>query len=55
MDTGKVRSISFQHMLYSTPAMHGDPLVIALKPGTTPSAIHVPAHVPIHYQAEEGA
>ena len=32
--------------------MHGEPLVIALKPGTTPSAIHVPAPVPIHYQAE---
>lgn len=34
------------------PAMHGDPLVIAIKPGTTPSAIHVPGPVPIHFQAE---
>ena len=34
------------------PAMHGDPLVIVTKPGTTPSAIHVPAPVPIHYQTE---
>lgn len=34
------------------PAMHGDPLIIALKPGTSPSAIHVPAPVPIHYQEE---
>ena len=32
--------------------MHGEPLVIALQPGTTPSAIHVPAPVSIHYQAE---
>ena len=34
------------------PSMHGDPLVIVTKPGTTPSAIHVPAPVPIHYQTE---
>lgn len=32
--------------------MHGDPLVIALKPDAKPSAVHVPAPVPIHYQAE---
>ena len=34
------------------PSIHGDPLVIALRPDTTPSAIHVPAPVPIHFQAE---
>jgi hypothetical protein len=34
------------------PAMHGDPLVIALKPDAKPSAVHVPAPVPIHFQAE---
>ena len=34
------------------PSIHGDPLVIVTKPGTTPSAIHVPAPVPIHYQTE---
>ena len=32
--------------------MHADPLVIVTKPGTTPSASHVPAPVPIHYQTE---
>jgi len=34
------------------PSMHGDPLVIALKPESKPSAVHVPAPVPIHYQTE---
>ena len=57
-DTNKLKEWILQRYLGSAfntcctqplPAMHGDPLVIALKP---PSAIHVPAPVPIHYQAE---
>ena len=54
MDIREICSISLQHMLHSTSSIHayGDPLVIVTKPGTTPSAIHVPAPVPIHYQTE---